>query len=75
VKTAKAWGWKRWAKGADEYLAHLEALLAPDLFIVGGGLSKDFAKFGGLLHTRAEVVPAQLANDAGIVGAAQAAAR
>jgi polyphosphate glucokinase len=51
----------------------LEALLWPDLIIVGGGVSKKSEKFFPLLETRAELVPAQLLNEAGIVGAALAA--
>ncbi len=51
----------------------LEGLLWPDLIIIGGGVSKKGAKFLSLLDTRAEVVPAQLLNEAGIVGAAVAA--
>jgi polyphosphate glucokinase len=48
-------------------------MISPDLFIIGGGISKSFDEFAPLLHTRAELVPAQLRNHAGIVGAAMAA--
>ena len=65
--------WHKWAKRLNEVLAHLEALVWPDLFIVGGGVSKKSEKFLPLLDTRAEIVPAQLLNEAGIVGAAFAA--
>jgi polyphosphate glucokinase len=51
----------------------LEYLFSPDLFIVGGGVSAKSEKFLPLLKTRAEIIPAQLLNDAGIVGAALAA--
>jgi polyphosphate glucokinase len=67
--------WDKWAKRVNEVLNHLEALLWPDLFIIGGGVSKKSEKFLPLLDTRAEVVPAQLLNEAGIVGAALAASR
>jgi polyphosphate glucokinase len=70
VRQKKGLSWKQWAARIDEYFAHLEALFSPDLFIVGGGVSKKHAKFLPLLHTRAPVVPAQLLNDAGIIGAA-----
>jgi polyphosphate glucokinase len=66
-------GWDKWAKRLNEVLAHLEALLCPDLFILGGGVSKKSEKFLPHLETRAEIVPAQLLNQAGIVGAALAA--
>jgi polyphosphate glucokinase len=65
--------WGKWAGRVDEYLRHLEALLSPDLFIIGGGISKKSEKFLPLLTgLRARVVPAALHNDAGIVGAAMA---
>jgi polyphosphate glucokinase len=65
--------WHEWAKRVDHYLDVLEASLWPDLIIVGGGVSKKADKWVPLLSTRTEVVPAQLLNDAGIVGAALAA--
>jgi polyphosphate glucokinase len=66
--------WGKWAGRVDEYLRHVEALTAPDLFIIGGGISRKADKFLPLLTSlRATVVPATLHNDAGIVGAALAA--
>jgi polyphosphate glucokinase len=65
--------WSAWAKRVDRYLDVLEAGLWPDLIIVGGGVSKKSDKWVPLLSTRTTVVPAQLHNDAGIVGAALAA--
>ncbi len=63
--------WDKWAERVDEYLRHLEALLSPDLFIIGGGVSRRADKFLPLLTgIRARIVPAALHNDAGIVGAA-----
>jgi len=61
-----------WAERMNELLAYLEKLFAPTRIIIGGGISKRFEEFGGLLDTRAEVVPALLRNNAGIVGAALA---
>jgi polyphosphate glucokinase len=67
--------WGKWAGRVDEYLRHLEALLSPQLFIIGGGISKKAGKFLPLLTSlRARVVPAAMLNDAGIVGAAMAGA-
>ena len=66
--------WKKWTKRVDSYLSYLEQLLNPDLFIIGGGVSKKWHKF--IPHfekTSVEVVPAQLRNQAGIVGAALSA--
>jgi len=63
-----------WAKRVDELLTYLEGLFWPDMFVMGGGISKRFETFSHLLTTRARVVPAVLRNQAGIVGAAYAAA-
>jgi polyphosphate glucokinase len=75
VRTDKKLGWKKWAKRVNRVLAEFEALFSPDLFIVGGGVSKNFSKFSGYLEATARIVPAQFMNEAGIVGAAMAAAR
>jgi len=65
--------WGKWAGRVDEYLQHIEALLSPDLIIVGGGVSKQSEKWvPRLTGIRARIVPAALLNDAGIVGAAMA---
>ena len=75
AKVSRGWGWKDWTERVSEYLQHVEALLSPDLIIVGGGISKESEKWVPLLSgIRAKVVPAALQNDAGIVGAAMAAA-
>jgi polyphosphate glucokinase len=67
--------WGKWAGRVDDYLAHVEALVSPSLFIIGGGISRKSDKFLPLLTSvRAKIVPAALHNDAGIVGAAMAAA-
>jgi polyphosphate glucokinase len=74
-KEAHGWSWKEWATRVDEYMQHMEALLSPDLIIVGGGISKESEKWVPLLTgVRARIVTATLQNDAGIVGAAMAAA-
>ena len=66
--------WEKWAERVDEYLQHMEGLTAPDLIIIGGGISRKADKFLHLLTgLRATVVPASLHNDAGIVGAGLAA--
>jgi polyphosphate glucokinase len=63
---------KDWAKRLNDYFAVLERLFSPDLLIVGGGVSKKADKFLPFVETTAEIVPAQLLNEAGIVGAAVA---
>lgn len=73
VKEDKDLSWKEWAERLQEVIAKIEFLFSPDLFIIGGGVSKKHDKFLPLLKTRARIVPAQLFNDAGIVGAALAA--
>jgi polyphosphate glucokinase len=60
----------KWAKRFDLYLHRLQALLWPDLFIIGGGISKKHEKFFSYLTVEAELLPAALRNEAGIVGAA-----
>jgi polyphosphate glucokinase len=66
--------WGKWAGRVDEYLQHIEAVLSPSLFIVGGGVSRQSEKWvPRLTGIRARIVPAALFNDAGIVGAAMAA--
>jgi polyphosphate glucokinase len=67
--------WGKWAGRVDECLRHMEALLSPRLIIIGGGVSKQSDKFMPLLTgISARVVPAAMLNEAGIVGAAMAAA-
>ena len=62
--------WKEWAVRVDAYLTTMNALLWPELIIVGGGVSKKHHKFLPRLTVDTEVVPAQLRNEAGIIGAA-----
>jgi polyphosphate glucokinase len=65
--------WKHWAARVEEYLAHVEMLFSPDLFVIGGGVSRKADRFLPLINgIRARIVPAQLQNNAGIVGAAMA---
>ena len=62
--------WNDWAARVSDYLIYLESLLWPDLFVLGGGVSKKSDKFIPLLECRTRVEPARLLNLAGIVGAA-----
>ncbi|WP_161881610.1 polyphosphate--glucose phosphotransferase [Deinococcus alpinitundrae] len=63
-------GWKSWAKRASKYLQHVEMLFSPDLFIIGGGISKKADKWQPHVDCKTKLVTATLQNDAGIVGAA-----
>ncbi|MDO5067674.1 MAG: ROK family protein [Propionibacteriaceae bacterium] len=74
IKDKEKLSYKVWAKERlQPYYAHLEMLFSPDLFVVGGGVSKDSEKFLPLLDLKAPIVPAVLRNRAGIIGAALAA--
>ncbi|MFJ4624318.1 polyphosphate--glucose phosphotransferase [Streptomyces sp. NPDC088812] len=68
--------WEQWAHRVQKYLAHVEMLFSPELFVIGGGVSRKAQKFLPLIEgIKAEIVPAQLQNNAGIVGAAMRAAK
>ncbi|MGD1222728.1 MULTISPECIES: polyphosphate--glucose phosphotransferase [Streptomyces] len=76
VKEDQDLSWERWAHRVQKYLAHVEMLFSPELFIIGGGVSRKADKFLHLIEgIKAELVPAQLQNNAGIVGAAMRAAK
>jgi len=62
--------WEKWAGRVEDYLRHVEMLLSPRLFIVGGGVSKKSDKWLPLIGIRTPIVPATLLNNAGIIGAA-----
>ena len=64
--------WDKWAERVQEYLDYVEFVLAPDMIIIGGGVSKPHkkVKFFDQLKTDADLVTAQLQNDAGIIGGA-----
>ncbi len=68
----EAMTYTEWGDRVNRYLNHLEMLFSPDRFVIGGGISKQFDEFAGRLRVSADVVPAQLRNRAGIVGAALA---
>jgi polyphosphate glucokinase len=70
VRKDKKLDYEDWAKRLQEYLRVMEDLFWPDLFILGGGVSKKHEKFLDFVQVRTPVVPAKLLNDAGIVGAA-----
>jgi len=73
VRKEQDLSWKQWARNLDKYLNTLESLFSPNLIILGGGAVKKQDQFMPLLTVHTKVVPAELGNDAGIVGAALAA--
>jgi polyphosphate glucokinase len=74
VRTAESLDWPAWAERVNVYLERMHALFWPDVFILGGAISENFTAFGPLLKSSAEIRAASFAGQAGIVGAALAAA-
>jgi polyphosphate glucokinase len=70
ARTRENLSWEHWAKRLTTYYRTLEMLFSPDLFVVGGGVSKESDAFLPLLGLETEIIPAQLRNKAGVVGAA-----
>jgi polyphosphate glucokinase len=70
IKEDEGLSYPEWAKRLTVYYRTLEKLFSPDLFVVGGGVSKDSAEFLHLIDIETEIVAAKLQNRAGIVGAA-----
>ena len=70
IKEREDLSYKEWTKRLQRYYERLEALLWPDMIVVGGGISKDADKFIPRLKLTAQLAPAKLLNTAGIVGAA-----
>jgi len=66
--------YEEWAERLQLYFAHVERLFSPDLFIIGGGISRKAERFLPLLSLRTPIVPAELRQNAGIIGAALAGA-
>lgn len=75
VKTRLNLSYAEWAQRFDDYLHRLEELFWPDLFIIGGEISREHALFLPQLTINTRVIPAELRNDAGIIGAAAAVLR
>src|SRR4051795_3978889 len=70
ARTREDLSWSHWAKRLTTYYRTLEKLFSPALFVVGGGVSKEADQFLPLLDISTEIIPAQLRNKAGVVGAA-----
>lgn len=70
ARKKKGLSWKQWGDELSTYLNHVDLLVSPDLIILGGGVSKHFAKFRKHLNIKTDLVPAAMGNNAGIIGAA-----
>lgn len=70
VKDKEDLSYKQWAKRLTKYYGLLEKYFNPDLFVVGGGVSRDSEKFLPFVKIDTKIVPAKLRNEAGIIGAA-----
>ena len=71
VREINSLSWKVWAKELNKGLAHIDFLFSPDLIILGGGISKNFADYQEYLDkAKCDIVAAEMQNDAGIIGAA-----
>jgi len=73
VREKEELSWEAFGERVDQLLDYFEMLFSPDLIIIGGGVSKEYLDFFPYLSTKTPVVPAQLRNEAGIIGAALAA--
>ncbi len=74
VRTAERLDFPAWIARVNEYLKRLHELFWPDLFILGGAVSERYAEFAPLLRSAAQLRPAHFAGQAGVIGAALAAA-
>jgi polyphosphate glucokinase len=70
IREREKLSWKEWGGRVDRYLEHLIALFSPELFIVGGGVSRKADKWLSYVDIDVEIVAAALENEAGIAGAA-----
>ncbi len=75
ARESKKLSWKAWGLGFNEYLEHLDFILRPDAFIIGGGISKKIDKYEKYLTVKTPITPATLLNEAGVIGAAIAASK
>ncbi|MEJ0035062.1 MAG: ROK family protein [Gammaproteobacteria bacterium] len=74
VRTEQKLDFPDWIGRVNEYLALIHSLFWPDVFILGGAVSERYEQFAPLLKSQAEIRPAHFAGQAGVMGAALAAA-
>lgn len=70
VRKNEQLSWRTWSKRLNKFFAQVERLFSPQLIIIGGGVSRKHEKFFQHLKLDAELLPAKLHNQAGIIGAA-----
>jgi len=70
IRKKEELSYSKWGKRLNKYFQHIELILSPDLFIIGGGASKKMDRFVDQIDIRAKIIPAQNKNEAGIIGAA-----
>ncbi len=73
ARTQENLTWPNWIARVNTVLSEIERLLWPEIFILGGAVSKEFENFKPYLKTRVPVYPAHFQNNAGIIGAALSA--
>lgn len=73
AKEREELSYKKWGKRFNKFLKYVDLIIAPDLILLGGGTSKDFEEFKKYIKLDTPVIPAELQNHAGIIGAAAAA--
>jgi len=70
IRAKEGLSWDEYVPRLQRYYETVEFLFSPDLLVVGGGVSKKAEKFLPKLKLRTPIVPAELQNRAGIIGAA-----
>jgi polyphosphate glucokinase len=71
VRKKEELSWEKWGKRFNQVLAYYEKIFSPNLFIIGGGVSKKMEKFEKQIKVETTVVSAEMQNNAGIIGAAK----
>ncbi len=75
ARKTKDLSWEVYGKELNEFLEYTDRIFSPDLIIIGGGISKKFAKYSEYINPKLNVTPAEFQNNAGIIGAAMFAAQ
>ena len=73
IRKKEELSYSKWGKRLNKYFQHVELILSPDLFVIGGGASKKLSKFIDEIKISTPIIPAENKNEAGIIGAAMAA--
>lgn len=73
IKTEQNLSYEEWGSRFNVFLNYIHKILNPDVILVGGGISNDWDKFEKYLKVDTPLIPAELRNNSGILGAAIAA--